>query len=228
MRPLYLKLAATCLIATSAVLILRQSGSSDSGSGPQAASVPDSRLHRSGSPASPSVIFPHPQTAPCFRVPSPQDAATAARPSANNMPNPAPAPLSNTQGRAVQLAANVRLPAALMDLAETAVDNRISVSPAADAAKRDIATAFYQRLASDATAGPAWRQPSPADRPDAAAPEAGTADTGMIEPGPVADNASTLANESYRALFGDDAYNRQTMNSAIEVRLPVDSGGGDP
>ena len=46
--------------------------------------------------------------------------------------------------------------------------------------------------------------------------------TTVITPGESVDEACNRADEQYRTLFGEAAYNRQGMNSAIEVRLPED------
>jgi hypothetical protein len=46
----------------------------------------------------------------------------------------------------------------------------------------------------------------------------------VIQPGPAVAHARATAKARYRALFGDEAYNRLTINAALEANLPKDSG----
>ena len=130
-----------------------------------------------------------------------EDAETNTASSADNTP-------------AVQLAWNVRLPAAIMDSGRRRTENPGAVPTPADEAVRGIETTFYQNVAATV--------PEVANPPEAA-PINGTDNgesTTVITPGPEVEQARNNANELYRALFGDAAYNRQTMDSAIEVQLP--------
>jgi hypothetical protein len=45
-------------------------------------------------------------------------------------------------------------------------------------------------------------------------------DTTMIHPGPAEQTAREKANQTYRALFGDSAYNQMTMTAVMEVQIP--------
>lgn len=136
-------------------------------------------------------------------------------------------------GRAVgiQLAENVRLPAAVMDLAQPISKQANPLSPAARAAKEEITGSFYQNLA-NLTLGsaPGMSSADPAtgsaDAPDPVnhAPDDIGTETVVAGPGPEVETALEQANATYRALFGDDAYNHSVIQSTIEVHLPVDPG----
>lgn len=49
----------------------------------------------------------------------------------------------------------------------------------------------------------------------------GAAQTVVIEPGPAVDKARTHADELFRTLFGDAAYNLHVMGTMMEVRAPL-------
>jgi hypothetical protein len=224
MRPVYAKITATALLAVCVYLIVRQSGGNVGG-----------RMRGETKPASGNART----TATRAFRPEP---SISSKPSANRSGrDPAavagrvadpegepPQSISNHQVRAIQLAENVRLPAVLMVPDPTETNLQCAPAPAVTAATRQIAGSFYQELA----AGTAIR-PSAVEKPVAGIlqPSDTPADddnTTVIEPGPVVENARSRANEAYRALFGDDAYNRRTMDSAIEVSLPVDSASTQP
>ncbi len=109
---------------------------------------------------------------------------------------------------AIQLAEDVRLPAALMP------HQTANESPAVTAARIAIGERFYRELqeivANQAPADAAVQAPV-----DAAA-------TTVIHQSRATENALRRANEEYRALFGDEAFNRKTMDTHLEVKLPVD------
>jgi hypothetical protein len=135
------------------------------------------------------------------------------------------------------LADNVQLPGALMPDDEAA-----TTSPEINAAIRSIGDTFYQTIAATpaATSSPAGESASPiatagqSATADQSAPGGGVADptsgarddTTVIAPGPDVERARDIADETYRAMFGNDAYNRQTLNSTIEVNLPMATGSG--
>lgn len=123
-------------------------------------------------------------------------------------------PPANSPGRGIQLAANVRLPAAIMALGSREMNVPGHPPTPADDAAREIENTFYQELA--ATAGEPPDKPLEADA------------TTVISPGREVETARARADEIYRSLFGDEAYNRQSMTSAIEVQLPEDSAAGQP
>ena len=81
---------------------------------------------------------------------------------------------------------------------------------------KGVIDTFYQDLAVSVQNDPAIVGT------DAAATE--TDPTILIHPGPAVESARKRANETYRALFGDEAYGQMTMNALLESRLPVDSG----
>lgn len=120
----------------------------------------------------------------------------------------------NSPGRilpAVQLADNARLPAAFMALARSSAEPDKALPLTSNKALQAIEDGFYQDLAVqasdsnqvDGTEGPAV----------------------VIGPGPILEDASARANELYRSLFGNDAYNRHAMDSAKEVLLPSETEG---
>jgi hypothetical protein len=77
-----------------------------------------------------------------------------------------------------------------------------------DAAVQEITNAFYRRLQAVADA-------------DGNSKEIlGSEDTIMISQNPSTAHARDLANEQYRALFGNEAYNQKTLESTIEAQLP--------
>lgn len=108
----------------------------------------------------------------------------------------------------IRLADNVQLPAVV--LAINAVENnpQSTLPEPVAAAMHAIVDTFYQDLAESS------RQNGSVTSPD----EEGTV---VIQPGPAVESARARANETYRALFGDDAFNRLTVNTALEVRIPV-------
>jgi type IV secretory pathway VirJ component len=91
----------------------------------------------------------------------------------------------------LQLSPAVPLPAAAIAQSDPAL-----LTAAATALREQITTQFYQDLA--ASFGP----------------------NATIQPGPAVTAALARANESYRSFFGDAAYQKQLLNSALEVRLP--------
>lgn len=102
----------------------------------------------------------------------------------------------------IRLADDVRLPAAAMP-----VD--FKMSPVAEKMLKEIVNDYYRELAA------------------AAEPEAHASDgeeterTLVISNGPLAEAARKRADYRFRALFGNAAYNRMTMNSVLEAQLPV-------
>lgn len=108
---------------------------------------------------------------------------------------------------AVRLADEVQLPAVILTLNEERVDpDNLTPQPIKDA-MNSIVDTFYQDLAKAALEGEHAGQD-----PDG---------TYIIGKGSAVDRARDRANEIYRALFGEDAYNRMTMSAALEAQLPV-------
>ena len=109
---------------------------------------------------------------------------------------------------AVQLAGNAKFPAVFMARVLPVADGDDAVNPAVKAAHEAISGKFYQDLAVNST---------PVDPAD----DDGTV---VIGSGPVLEGASAHADEQFRSLFGNEAYNRHAMDSAREVMLSPDSG----
>lgn len=195
MRLNYQHLAAIGLLIVCAFLIIRQSGGKTPAPGPN------------------PVISSSPTELPSHAValpsPSPLDvpAATAEIiPEAN----------LESKNPGMRLADNVPLPAVIIDLNTTMKDPERKIPQPIRDAMQAIVDTFYQDLAA-----------SVRDQPvGASGPTAKTADdnTIVIEPGPAVDRARATANETYRALFGDAAYNRMTMNALLESKLPATTG----
>ena len=85
------------------------------------------------------------------------------------------------------------------------------------AAMQGIVDRFYQDLAAGV------RQQNAADASSGQISADGE-DTVVVNPGPIVEAARARANETYRTLFGDDAYNRLTMNTALEVQPAMAAG----
>ena len=110
------------------------------------------------------------------------------------------------------------------------------------AAMQGIVDRFYQELAASVQdQNPAGTKPSShaadvSGTEKASGPPADASGTGVggeentvvIKPGPAVDQARARANETYRALFGDEAYNRMIMNAAIEVMSSAPPASGKP
>lgn len=214
MRPLLLKLAASALLAVAAMLVPRPPGQSPAT--PPRAPAESMPARRGGAPAASSRH--QERTRPAARAagtaPAPASPATTSVPAGDAV--------SSEIGRAVQLAESVPLPAALMTWDAMNGGHPAAVSPAVAGVTREIGNTFYQQLA----ASPAALSPlaSPADPVTANGHE----DTTVMGPSPAVEQARAIANETYRVMFGDQAYNQQTLNSAREVRLPVAAAGGHP
>ena len=120
---------------------------------------------------------------------------------------------------AIQLADDVRLPAALMP------HDTSKESPVVAAARAAIGDRFYRELqeiaAKDSVTDPATKDSAAKD--SAAKDSAAEPTTVVIHQSPATENALKRANEEYRALFGDEAFNRKTMDTQLEVKLPPGS-----
>lgn len=109
---------------------------------------------------------------------------------------------------AVRLSDDVQLPAVILTLNQDQADpENLTPQPIKDAMKSIVDT-FYQDLAKAALEGDHVSQD-----PDG---------TYVIGKGNAVDRARDRANEIYRALFGEDAYNRMTMNAVLESQIPVE------
>jgi len=143
---------------------------------------------------------------------------------------------ADSAARAVQLNDDVRLPAALMPQGQD------DLPPAVAAAAVEIGNSFYRKLQNRSAAhqkppessnnvtystmvpkGPespnlsqtAGQQPPSFQVPDTAE------DLTLIPNTPDTEQIRKQADEQFRALYGDEKFIRQTVSSAIEVRLPL-------
>jgi len=157
--------------------------------------------------------------------PSQPPPAAAAQPTASQATQPTGSSVvkSNILPRGLRLSDNVKLPAVILALSDPNRDPEHKLPQPVLDCMQGIVDRFYQDLAASAgnQAGTAGKPPGTS--PDPAAPVTAADNTVVIEPGPAVDKARARANEMYRALFGDEAYNRLTMNSALEVQLPVEA-----
>lgn len=232
MRPIHFRLAAVGLAAGCAFIIFRPSVKivRASGAAPGVRRADVAHAARYDLPAAPAPAMlreisplPHRLSAghesrkfatlpPPTHIEAVRDSPRPPRLDAESAPLTAAADIP---ARGIQLAENVRLPAAVMALAEIAKPTAEPVPPAVAAAQRKIVEKFYQEIAAEMS--PHNISPKP---------ELVEATTVVISPSKTVDDARHRADEQYRALFGDAAYNRQGIRSAIEVRLPQDPGGG--
>lgn len=126
----------------------------------------------------------------------PSDDVSNIPPFPNNSPLPA-----------VRLADDVPLPAVILAIHTEQNDPENKRPQPVKNAMKVIVDTFYQDLAKAAAQG----EQKSID-PDG---------THVIGKGPPIDNARTRANDVYRALFGDAAYNQMTMNAVLDAQLPV-------
>ncbi len=123
----------------------------------------------------------------------------------------APSPLG------VRLAANVRLPAAAMP-------NDLKLTEISRKALQDIVDDYYRELALGIV--PQEEVTDPEMKPSQTG-QVEIADNGdrtmVVTNGPVAEAARKRADQRFRALFGNAAYNRITMNSQMELLMSADA-----
>jgi hypothetical protein len=134
-------------------------------------------------------------------------ASTAAgKPSDGPAETPEEAPVENIPLPAVRLAPDVQLPAVILAIHKEQNDpNNQKPQPIKDAMNA-IVDRFYEDLAKAAAAGE-----------HASIDDDGTH---VIGKGPAVDRARNYANEVYRALFGNAAFNQMTMDAVLEAQLP--------
>lgn len=124
---------------------------------------------------------------------------------------------------AVQVSNTARLPAVMLVQADGDSTGQSSNTLEMDASTAALTDSFYQDLAGRVAAG----------RPDGVASAEGVGPlpdgqaTAVVEPGPELDAATATANEQFRALFGQNAYNRNSIISALEVSTQAQAGGGN-
>lgn len=224
--PIFLLLALGLVVASGTLIFRSRSGVGQTAAAPKAPTHAD-LFHGKVGPAmitrqptnvgtamTPKIQTAAAETAPPQSHQHATDSQTAASPTANDAvtgPNhsdqasqmtPKIARVENQSSLpAIQLADDVRLPAALMP------HNTAGESPIVTAARAAIGDRFYRELQEIAT--------------NETQPEADA--TVVIHKSPATENALKRANEEYRALFGDEAFNRRTIDTHIEVNLPTDS-----
>lgn len=134
---------------------------------------------------------------------------------------PEPTPTLLPQG--IQLAEDVKLPAVILAInaAERNPQNKMPAPVAA--AMHGIVDTFYRELAESVAKDVAEKK----SETSAETTVANENDTVLIHPGPAVERARDHANQMYRALFGDAAYNQMTMNAVMESQLPVEPVAGE-
>jgi len=231
MRPFHLKLVATGLLTVCALLIIRQTVWHDFISSKptltESPVVPSRSRDSFESTAGnlPHAAHPAKAATPGDRQPAPPASPSAA---ATSEPAPASVPIATPRALGVRLGDDVQLPAVILALSDPNRDPGHKTPAPVAAAMQAIVDRFYQDLTASVRDQSAKGNVPSTQAPDATVPEVGNEDTVVIEPGPAVDKARARANETYRTLFGDDAYNRLTMGTAIEVKLPVASAGDKP
>ncbi len=149
------------------------------------------------SPASAQTAgIPHDSVPDLLTTPTIEGAATPVR-SAKNL----------SGAPALRLADNLPLPAAIIAINNAKKDPAHPIEQPVLDAMQNIVDTFYQELAASVIGG----QPT-------------SDNTIVIQDGPLVDQARDHADESYRLLFGDEAYNRMTIDAVIESRLPANAG----
>lgn len=108
---------------------------------------------------------------------------------------------------AVRLAHDVPLPAVILTLNEEQIDPENKTPQPIKDAMKSIVDKFYTNLAESAAEGDYVSKD-----PDG---------TLVVGKGPGVERAREEADQIYRALFGEEAYNRMTMNSVLESQLPI-------
>lgn len=116
----------------------------------------------------------------------------------------------------IRLAPNVRLPLAAMP-------NDLKLNPIKQQALQHIIDEYYQTVAAAASA--------PKNGDSASNSTEGSSKTSVVEENgeqtqivtnsPAVESARLRADQLFKALFGKAAYNRMTMNTLLESRLPV-------
>ncbi len=157
--------------------------------------------------AKPSVI------AGADRLPNTPTASQQQRPETDGINVAVASSIPAKTNRGIQLAENVKLPAAIMALSDPSFKN---LTPQQDTALRHVVDTFYKDLAARAEARLSNQELA---RDHQVVQSSNGEETIIIQPGEDVEKARQRANEIFRALFGDDRYNQVTMQSAMEVML---------
>ena len=243
MRQIHLKLAAIIVLALCVFLILRQSvGNIATSENPkiptpstrtmlptrttqEAQPMPNGRITTATTTATDRMVATTlPEEPPVKAIRTSEPAINApdgsvtnnsVKDSAAQSPISSSASTSDKQALGIQLAEDVQLPAVIIALSDPNRDSEHKVPPPVSAAMQKIVDSFYQELAASV------RVESLAVN---SVTDADGQETIVIQRGPAVERACANANESYRVLFGDEAFNRLTMSSMLEARLASDSG----
>lgn len=114
----------------------------------------------------------------------------------------------------LRLAPDVRLPVAAMP-------HDLKLSPIAQQALEQIVTDYYRDLAGGLKSPQSGDTPG---EPQMPLEESATGElTRIITNGPATDDARRRADYRFKALFGNAAYNRLTMKTAMDLQAPVAS-----
>ncbi len=209
-------LAAGGLLILSAVIVIHQAGQPPHDSArkePAPASSAPSAPKLADKPREPSAQPTHPAAG---------NVGTAASNTARATPPPqsGSTPSSsavNLPAAGFQLADDVQLPAVILALSAAEKNPQKKVSEPIATAMRGIIDRFYQDLAESARG-------TTASGDQATATQTGTDGTIIIQKGPAVERARARANETYRALFGNEAFNQMTRDALLESQLPADAG----
>lgn len=116
-------------------------------------------------------------------------------------------------GLAVQLSEGFRLPAVIMAQGLASNDGRNEVTQQVKAASDEVVNRFYGEIACEVSDRSVQEEALPKD-------VGMEEDTVVVQPDAGTEQVRRAADELYRTLFGDEAYNRNMIHSAIEVTLP--------
>lgn len=118
----------------------------------------------------------------------------------------------------LRLAPDVRLPVAAMP-------HDLKITPIAQQALEQILTDYYGDLAAG------LKSPQSGDTPHEGQGPLEESETGeltqIITNGPATDAARERADNRFKALFGNAAYNRMTMKTVLERQAPVASSSAE-
>ncbi len=121
-------------------------------------------------------------------------------------------PSSHAKG--IQLAGDVKLPAVVLAINSTEKNPPNTVAEPLTETMQEIVNTFYRDLNGHADRVETGRSLGVTNTQVIAE------DIIVIHPGPAEQTAREKANQTYRALFGDSAYNQMTMTAVIEVQIP--------
>ena len=134
-----------------------------------------------------------------------------------------PSPFATTHPLpAVRLSDTARLPAVILAQVNGGSIGPQPSTPEMAAATEAVVASFYRDLAERV----AEEIPDEVAADESGAPLPDGEATAVVQPGPGLEAASSTANEQFRALFGQSAYNRHSIISALELSSQGQAGGG--